>query len=199
MEVFKLLEANLFVEKVGTPEQIEDLKSQALWHRENEPNMMAFSNNGCWRSEFKYKNHNWLIKSVMDLTERAIEYYSLVDPTFTEKKKYYRNPQIKYWTNVNEPGSKNSLHNHDLQHFVGCYYLQSENTGNLTFYNPANLLENCHPFSPFVSRMAYVAKEGDLLIWPGWMPHETEVNFSDKQRINIAFNIRYETPQGTAR
>ena len=58
MEVFKLLEANLFVEKVGTPEQIEDLKSQALWHRENEPNMMAFSNNGCWRSEFKYKNQS---------------------------------------------------------------------------------------------------------------------------------------------
>ena len=56
MEVFKLLEANLFYEKVGTPEQIEDLKKQALWHRENEPNMMAFSNNGCWRSEFKYKN-----------------------------------------------------------------------------------------------------------------------------------------------
>ncbi len=199
MEIFKLLEANLFVKKVGTQEQIDDLKSQALWHRENEPENMAFTNYGCWRSEFKYKNHNWLIKEVMDLTEKAIEFYTLVDPTYKDKVNYYRNPQVRYWTNVNEPGSKNALHHHDLHHFVACYYLQCQDTGNLVFYNPANLLENCHPFSPFVSRMAYVPKDGDLILWTGWVPHETEINQSDKQRINIAFNIRYETPQGTAR
>lgn len=199
MEIFKLLEANLFVKKVGTQEQIDDLKSQALWHRENEPENMAFTNYGCWRSEFKYKNHNWLIKEVMDLTEKAIEFYTLVDPTYKDKVNYYRNPQLRYWTNVNEPGSKNALHHHDLHHFVACYYLQCQDTGNLVFYNPANLLENCHPFSPFVSRMAYVPKDGDLILWTGWVPHETEINQSDKQRINIAFNIRYETPQGTAR
>jgi len=33
-----------------------------------------------------------------------------------------------------------------------------------------------------------------LILWPGWMPHETEVNTSDKYRINIAFNIRFQTP-----
>ena len=32
--------------------------------------------------------------------------------------------------------------------------------------------------------------EGDLVIWPAWMPHEVETNTSNTQRVNIAFNIK---------
>ena len=32
-------------------------------------------------------------------------------------------------------------------------------------------------------------KDGDLFIWPGWVPHQVEENKSNQQRINLAFSI----------
>lgn len=199
MRAYKLIEANLFINNIGTPEQIEILKNEALQQKAENPNTVAFSNNGCWRSEFKYKDISWLMQGMTELLNVAMDYYKKSDPTFIEKSKRYMKPEVTYWTNVNEPGSKNVLHNHDLHHFVACYYLQSEDTGSLVFSNPANLMENCHPDSPFVSQMAYPPKTGDLLLWPGWMPHETEVNYSNQQRISIAFNIRFQTVRNVYR
>mgnify|MGYP003704826005 FL=1 len=51
-------------------------------------------------------------------------------------------------------------------------------------------MSECGPNSPFSSRMSYQPKDGDLLLWPGWLPHEVEINNSEKQRVNIAFNIK---------
>lgn len=199
MKAYKLIEANLFVDNFGSPEQIETLKQEALYQKLNYPETMAFTNNGCWRSEFKYKDISWLMMGLTNVLNTAIDYYKANDPTYKEKCSAYIKPEVTYWTNINEPGSRNVLHNHDLHHFVACYYLQSEGTGNIVFSNPGNLMENCHPYSPFVSQMAYPPKTGDLLLWPGWMPHQTEINYSKQQRISIALNIRFQTSRGAIR
>ena len=34
-------------------------------------------------------------------------------------------------------------------------------------------------------------KDGLLILWPGWVPHEVEENKSDQQRINLAWGINY--------
>jgi hypothetical protein len=191
---FQILSAAVFTSNIGTPEQIEALKLEALEQRKLSLDEFCFSNDNCWRSSFRYKNIDWIIAEIKKLVSEAINYYMNLDPLYEEKVKHYRNPTIKYWTNVNEPKSKNAIHNHALHHFVACYYIQSENTGQLVFHNPANLVQECHPQSPFVSMSAFNPKPGDLYVWPGWVPHETETNFSDQQRINIAFNITFETP-----
>jgi hypothetical protein len=195
MKQFKLLSADLFCKNVGTEEQLAQLKEEALFNWNQNQQSMTFSNEGCWRSQFQYKNIEWLIEEIRLLVNASIDYYLQLDPVYPNKVKNYGKPEIKYWTNVNEPGSKNSLHTHSLHHYVACYYIQSEDTGDLVFHNPSNITETCNPHSPFVSRLAFSPKEGDLLVWQGWMPHETEMNLSNKQRINIAFNIRFETPQ----
>ena len=33
--------------------------------------------------------------------------------------------------------------------------------------------------------------DGDLIVFPGWVPHDVGPNTSNKQRINIAFNISF--------
>jgi hypothetical protein len=192
---FNLLSAQLFCENVGTPEQIADLKSQALANRADPASEMAFTNENCWRSNFKYNNIDWLLYEIGKLVDSAIIYYEKQDPVYSNKVKHYGQPEIEYWTNVNEPFSKNSLHSHSLHHYVACYYIQAEDTGDIVFHNPANLLEQCHPHSPFVSRMAFSPKLGDLLVWPAWVPHETEMNLSNQQMFNIEFNIRFKTPR----
>lgn len=194
MKQFSLISADIFADTVGTPEQIEKLKAEALKRRAEDDQGMAFTNENCWRSRFKYEDISWLMQEIGKLVDSAISYYSEMDPLYPTKVKNYGTPEVEYWTNVNEPMSKNALHNHALHHFVAVYYVQAEGTGDLVFHNPANLLEQCHPHAAFVSRMAFQPKTGDLLVWPAWMPHETEMNLSDKQRINIAFNIRFKTP-----
>ena len=196
MKVFKLLSADLFVQSnVGTEEQQKNILDFAYYQKRQNPTEMAFSNYGCWRSEFKYENIDWLIQNILDVVHEAIKLYESLDLTYKNKVKHYGLPKINYWTNINEPGSSNSMHCHDLHHYVAVYYVQSKNTGAITFHNPANLLENCHAHSPFVSRMSYEPRDRDLLIWPGWMPHSIDENRSKIDRVNIAFNIRFETPR----
>lgn len=189
---FKLLSAEVFANTAGTTDQIQQLKEEALARKAENPTGMFFTNENCWRSSFEYNNIDWLLKELAQVLHQAVTYYSQVDPLFPQKSKFYGKPEIDYWTNINEPGSKNSLHSHGTYHFVGVYYLQSEGTGDLVFHNPANLLEECNPNGPFVSRMAFTPKDGDLLVWPAWVPHEVEMNLSNKQRINIAFNIKFK-------
>ena len=196
MKVFKLLSADLFVQpNVGTEEQQKNILDFAYSQKRQNPTEMAFSNYGCWRSEFKYENIDWLIQNILDVVHEAIKFYEGLDLTYKNKVKHYGLPRINYWTNINEPGAKNVMHCHDLHHYVAVYYIQSKNTGAINFHNPANLLENCHVHSPFVSRMSYEPNDGDLLIWPGWMPHSVDENRSKIDRVNIAFNIRFETPR----
>ena len=38
-------------------------------------------------------------------------------------------------------------------------------------------------------RIKMIPKDGDLFIWPAWIPHKVDRNESDRQRINLAFNI----------
>lgn len=196
MKRFPIVAADLFTTNVGTLEQREVLRQEIMSHHNNNSAPLSFSNDGCWRSMFRYKDESWdwLLKELKTLQDQALRYYMEADPTFSRKAQAYGNAAIQHWTNVNEPGSKNVLHVHNSYHFVGLYYVQGTGTGDLVFLNPSNITENCNPYSPFVSRMAWTPNDGDLILWPGWMPHETEINKSTRQRINIAFNIRFNTP-----
>lgn len=194
---FRTLQADSFIKNdVGTLEQRQLMIDYAKnIKKQTDEQQLNFSNKGCWRHEFNYPDIQWLIDNIRDVTNHAIETYANSDPLYNDKLKQYGNPSVTYWTNINEIGSKNSLHDHRLHHYVAVYYLQGNDTGELVWHNPMNLTESCHPHAPFTSRYSYAPKDGDLILWPAWMPHETEINKSDKQRINVAFNIRFETPR----
>lgn len=195
MKRYSIIAADLFVKNTGTAEQIESLRSQALYQHSLGLPEMTFSNEGCWRSQFKYRDIDWLLDEIRELINQAIDHYCQVDPSYSRKVKHYGDAEIRYWTNVNDSGSRNAMHTHQLHHFVALYYVDAENTGDLVFHNPSNLTESCNPYAPFAGRIAWTPKNGDLLVWPAWMPHETDRNLSDNYRINIAFNIRFQTPQ----
>lgn len=192
---FPIIQADVFYESnIGTEKQRTELITEAWSQYENNPNTVAFTNKGCWRSNFLYKDIDWLLKEVRELVTEAGNYYQQQDPIYRKKTKSFIGSEIKYWTNINNPGSRNSLHEHKLWHYVAVYYLQSNGTGDIVFANPMNLTEGCNPYSPFVSNLAFNPSDGDLLLWPAWLPHETEVNNSNKHRINIAMNIRFTAP-----
>ena len=133
-----------------------------------------------------------LRKIIKDFVVEISEFYMKYDETYkTQLSQGKQKIEMSFWTNVNEPGSKNVLHTHKGMSFASTYNLQTEGTGNIVFRNPANVLNDCNTSSPFVRYMSTEPKDGDLLVWPAWIPHEVEINKSDKQRINIASNIFY--------
>jgi hypothetical protein len=195
MKILKLLQADVFIKNnIGTSEQRQEMINiaqnvkTAMYEQG-----MDFSNDGCWRHEFDYENIDWLMEHIRDSVNDAINYYIEQDPSYKNKVDNYQNPEVNYWTNINEINSRNVMHDHRLHHYVAVYYLQGKDTGEITWHNPMNVLESCHPHAPFMSKFSYEPEDGDLLVWPAWMPHETAVNISSQQRINIAFNIRFQT------
>ena len=116
---------------------------------------------------------------------------SEIDSAFKQHLEKSDNLDYNIWTNVNEVGSKNVIHSHKADAWAGIYYVQAEGTGNLMFHNPANLLNDCKFNSPFVRGLGIQPKDGMLILWPGWVPHEVVENESNRQRINIAWGINF--------
>ena len=189
--VLPLFHSDLFIkENVGTEEQRKDLKKQILQAKEDGRGTQGGGNPGCWRSNALYEM-KWLYGAMKDLVTEANEIYFEKDSVF----KYYidksENLDYNIWTNVNEVGSKNVIHSHKTDAWAGIYYVQAEETGNLMFYNPANLLNECKFNSPFVRNTGILPKDGMLVLWPAWIPHEVIENKSNQQRINIAWGINF--------
>ena len=190
-KMLPLFRSDIFVkENVGTEDQREDLKKQILHAKENDIGTQGGSNHGCWRSNATY-DMEWLYDEMRTLTDHANHIYFEDDPVFKSFIEGCKNRDFGIWTNVNEVGSKNVLHTHTDDAWAGIYYLQAEGTGNLVFTNPANLLLQCNPKSPYTRKTGIKPEDGMLVMWPGWVPHEVLENKSNKQRINIAWGINY--------
>ena len=186
-----LFHCDLFIkEDVGTDEQREDLKKQILQAKEDNRGTQGGGNPGCWRSNATY-NMDWLYETMRVLSNEANKVYFETDPVFKSQVISCTNRDFGIWTNINDVGSKNVLHTHVEDIWAAIYYVQSEGTGNLVFLNPANTLMTCNQKAPFVRNSVIVPKDGMLVLWPGWMPHEVEENKSNQQRINLAWGINY--------
>lgn len=174
---------------IGTNEQIEGLLDQ-ISQLKTAPSV-SNTNEGCWRSEHTYENINWLLKEITSKVFEAIDYYGQKDTVFANAIQQIDKRQLKifYWTNVNQPNSRNALHAHKSAIFSGVYYIQGTDTGALRIVNPANMLGECNNLSPFTRDFYYTPKDKDLILWPSWLPHEVEPNYSNRERINIAYDV----------
>ena len=173
--------------KVGNQIQVSDLLNQINIEQLVIPSTEN-TNKGCWRSQRKWDNLDWLLDELAGLVSIAVDHYQQLDPSCQLSKKF----GIEMWTNVNSPNSRNVLHSHKSANFSAVYYLQSTGTGALRLLNPANILGDCNRRGPFTRDFEFTPKDGDLILWPAWIPHEVEVNLSDQDRINLVFDIYVE-------
>lgn len=184
-----LFRADLLVEKnVGTVQQREILKNQILEIKKNSSESTSHSNDLCWR-----KNNidvpEWLRLDLDNLIKKCYNLYQDDDVFRRLNKNTYK---LVVWANVNAPGSRNTMHSHPTAHLSSVYYLQAKNTGNLRLLNPSNILGFCNFSSPFIRDFEFSPSDGDLIIWPSWVPHEVETNFSNLPRVNLVFDIIFD-------
>ena len=101
------------------------------------------------------------------------------------------------WFNVNPPGGYQGRHHHSKNILGGTYYIDvPPDSGKIAFFdpNPFAYLHNQDPpaMHMLIPDFKVITREGDLLIWPGWMDHEISVNKTkDKNRITISFGINW--------
>jgi uncharacterized protein (TIGR02466 family) len=188
-QAITLHRADLFLDNVGTVDQRQQLTREIKDIQIKHPDGTARTNLGCWRWNRPSVDIKWLMPNIMKMLDNAVKFYNSEDEVFSNMHELDL-VQIDYWANINQSGSRNTLHNHKSAQFSAVYYLQAEDTGGLMFYNSADIMSDCNAGSPFVRQYRVNPKDGDLLLWPSWVPHEVETNFSDKERINLAFDIK---------
>jgi uncharacterized protein (TIGR02466 family) len=108
---------------------------------------------------------------------------------------------VESWANVNPHSSLNQIHAHAGALISGAYYIKvPPDSGAIRFYNPRKVFQhNDQPPRKDLSRQhadslvhRVVPVAGQLLLFPGWLPHDVEANFSGETRYSISFNIHAE-------
>jgi len=188
MNTIPLHHSDVFtVQNIGTQEQRESLKAEILKDAATIPSV-GRPHDGCWMGDGTKWDFHWVAEQVCDLADKAMAHYQPMDIAFPQTPKKYR---LNIWGNVNNPYSRNIMHDHRSAVFSAVYYIQGTDTGHLRLVNPANMLNDCNAQAPFVRDFYFTPKDGDLILWPAWVPHEVEINHSDKQRINLVFDVYF--------
>lgn len=99
------------------------------------------------------------------------------------------------WTSVYPENGYVPMHIHSNALLSGTFYAKAlPDCGNLVFQDPAYLLKTMyvHDLAEFPSvavRHEQEVKTGRMVLFPGWLPHESLPNKSGDDRIIIGFNI----------
>ncbi|CAB4125939.1 Conserved hypothetical protein CHP02466 [uncultured Caudovirales phage] len=103
------------------------------------------------------------------------------------------------WANLHKPGQVTGEHSHcsgaEKSHLSAVYYFKKPaDSGNIEFRDPLDYIHSLTPKKDYVleTYAAYSevkAEEFDLLVFPSWLKHRSQVNRSQDNRIAISMNF----------
>jgi len=95
------------------------------------------------------------------------------------------------WFNITSKGDAQEWHAHTDSFVSGVYYYKTNgDDGHLMVKNPTQFTQRgFFPAGKTVyEKVFYPPKEGQIILFPGWLDHRVGVNTTDDDRITIAFN-----------
>ena len=99
------------------------------------------------------------------------------------------------WAIINKKGNFNIEHTHSNNYLSAAYYVKApENCGNFKASNPNIISRNIYPKSLESTELnsnsaSITIKEGDLIIFPAYLPHSVDENKSEEDRVIVSFNL----------
>ena len=102
------------------------------------------------------------------------------------------------WAIINTGGSANLRHQHGNSTISGAYYVRApKNSGDIVFYDPRPAPVYTYPkaLNPNLLNAqvnGISPKEGVLVLFPSYLDHSVNENFSNEERIVVSFNIRIQ-------
>ena len=99
------------------------------------------------------------------------------------------------WAIINKKNDFNVIHTHPNSYLSAAYYVKApKNCGKFVVENP-NIAKR-HLSPPIVNRNelnlilnGLDISEGDLLLFPAYLPHKVSKNEAEEDRIVISFNV----------
>lgn len=103
------------------------------------------------------------------------------------------------WINKHPTGGYTDEHTHrDIQITIVVYLNVPEHSGRIMFRDPLEASWMGQPSEPRseAGAMWYPVdvKSGDVLLFPGWLPHKTEINNSNEDRYIMTINLMGQVP-----
>ena len=158
-----------------------------------DPEGVARSNQGGWHSKpFNLKEK----ESAPFKFFISIQMY--VADTFKEYGWKYEPGKVnltEMWAIINKKNNFNLEHTHPNNYLSAAYYVKApENCGSFKVSNP-NLISRervttSNRKTDLNQNIAHIKpNEGDLLLFPAYLPHSVGINESNEDRIVISFNI----------
>jgi uncharacterized protein (TIGR02466 family) len=101
------------------------------------------------------------------------------------------------WVNKTLKNSAVNIHNHSPYLLSGVMYFNMKpGMGNLVFENPNHLVTSLQPFNwerpdeiQWNIEQVMHVEPGDIIMFPGWLRHKTEINTTDEPRYISSFNV----------
>jgi uncharacterized protein (TIGR02466 family) len=105
---------------------------------------------------------------------------------------------VTSWFSLFQEHQYGQLHNHGNADVSGCYYVEtSGDDGELFFEDPRPSNETSYVFSGryMSGRRAYRPRVGQMLMFPGYLPHGIKTNTTTVDRVSLSFNIKFIDPR----
>ena len=171
----------------------KDLRKYIYELQEESSSGQIKSNRGGWHSpNFKLTDKN----SIQFKFGLKLQKYILKTFQTLEWKTENKNISINsMWAIINKKNDYNVVHTHPNSYLSAAYYVNAPKNCGRFQVESLNIAKR--HFYPEVLKNnelnANVAglevNEGDLLIFPGYLPHKVAMNESDEDRIVISFNV----------
>jgi len=171
----------------------KELESYIYKLHDNDTAGINRSNRGGWHSKnFELKDKNSI------QFKFAIELQKYILSSFQNLgwKTENQNIRIKeMWAIINKKDDFNVVHTHPNSYLSAAYYVKApENCGRFQVEN-LNIAKR-HSYPEIANQNEFnmqvgglEVSEGDLLIFPGYLPHKVSKNETNEDRIVISFNI----------
>lgn len=110
----------------------------------------------------------------------------------------FKNPNldvVEMWTTFQFPNGMQTPHTH--QYTLGAVYYAhaTDDMGKIWFLNSGgsavankSLTQNINKYT--FEQVEYSPIIGRLLLFPSWLPHMTNVNYTNQDRISVAFDLK---------
>ena len=151
------------------------------------------SNKGGWHSEnFQLTDQNSIqFKFALKVQEYILNAFQ----NFGWKIKNKNIRISEMWAIINKKNDFNVIHTHPNCYLSAAYYVKAPNNcGKFEIEHPNIAKKYAFPEIETKNELnlevaSIEIKEGDLLLFPSYLPHKVSQNFSEEDRIVISFNV----------
>lgn len=174
----------------GAP-QSENVPPSTLNNQFFHMQMQQIKGQGHWEPMEELPEFKLLKAQVVLAAREFLALHGRTEPILTEGG----SPQELYaWASVHGRGSRHDAHSHADSMLSAVYYARlPDPCARIVFFDPRGR-NSFHPklptAPPFDSSFALQPKEGDLIVFPGWLLHAVEESQADAERISFSFNVR---------